>query len=234
MSTKLKKIFAGARVVGVVAGRNQGKSALVNKELVILKHDFKERKIKFDFYVYGVEENIEHAFEKEGINIIHSKQDILDIKIKSAIVFIDEFADIFPDISGKGKQLEKIKRFFNRLAHNNIYLIICTAQDKYYNNFMCGLIDVFFVKQIDFDSLVNGTYLKTQIKGIANDDYRLYCPINTFYIVSKDKQTTKHTFTQLTEFDSKKEIMNPFKKCDKNNDKINGKKGDINVRKQVN
>jgi len=226
----LNKIFEKNRVVAVCGNRNQAKSSLINKELVTLKRKFDKDNIQFGFFVYGIEDNIKPAFEKEGISIIYSKHDILDMKIKDSVIFIDEFADIFPDISSRGKQLEKIKRFFNRLNHNNNFLIIGTAQDKYYNSFMCGLIDVFLVKQIDFDSLVNGTYLKTQVKGLANDDYRLYCSLDTYYKVSKEESTSKHTFTQLKEFDSKRDVVNPFEIVNK----IVKKKEKTIVKKKIN
>ena len=204
----LKELFTKYRSVGIVGNPNTAKSSLVLNELISLKEE-----IDIDIYILGSEGNLHEYLESKGIHILHSIDDILDMKIKDSIIYIDEFADLF-DVKTSGKQISRIRRFFNRLAHQNNYVVISTAQTKFWNVFMCSLVKAYLVKEIEFDSLVNGTLLKRKIKNISENtsEYRLDIPIGTYYVVSDDKLTAKKTFDYNPDIDSKKSQKNPFKK----------------------
>ena len=201
----LDKIFKNHRTVGLVGGINSGKSSLAYAELIKLKE-----KYDVQVYILGAEENIQPYLKTKGIKIILSTADLLDLKIKNSVIFIDEFADIF-DVSSRGKQFERIKKFFNRLAHLNDYLLISTAQQNFWNKFMCGLISAFLVKSVEFDSLVNGTRLKEKIKSLEKtSDYRLELKKCDYYVIDDLELVQKHRFNYDKELDSKKEQKKLF------------------------
>lgn len=208
----IEKLFASCREVGIVGNKGTCKTSLGLQELLNLKGCGLKR------CVFGVEENLKEYLISEGVIILENKEDILDLKIKDAIIYIDEFADLF-SVDPKSKQGGRIKRFFNRLEHLNVWVLFSTSQEKFWNSFICGLVKNYLVKEIDYNSLVNGTDLKTKVKGIGNySDYRLECPKNTFYVIGKGI-TLKAKFDYNKNLDSKKENFNPFKNLDKNLDK---------------
>jgi len=192
----------------------------ISSESITIKEGIKK-------YVFGVEESLKDYLVEKEIIILENKEDLLDLKIKDAIIYIDEFADVY-DVSLKSKQGERIRRFFNRLNHLNDWVLVSTAQEKFWNSFICGLIKDYVVKEIEYNSLVNGTDLKTKVKGIGGySDYRLECPNDTYYIVGKDV-TIKGTFEYNKNLDSKKNNINPFRKVEENLDKFIGKNVEIN------
>lgn len=201
----IDKIFQKERRIGIVGNTGSAKSSLALSELTELREKYPDLPI----YVFGVEEKLEEGLKKRNIQFIRNKEDILDLKIKGAVIFIDEFADLF-SVQTRDKELERIKRFFNRIEHLNDFLIISTAQNGFWNKFVNGFIQTFLVKQIDFNVLVNGTDLKRKVEGIENtSDYRLDCERNEFYVLSNNL-TEKRTFKYSPEFDSKKDLINPF------------------------
>ena len=206
----LKELFKKYRSVGVVGNTNTAKSSLILSELIELKGD-----TSVDIYVLGAETNLHKYLESKGINILHSVDDILDMKIKNSVLYIDEFGDIF-NVQASSKQTDRIRRFFNRLAHQNNYVIVSTAQTKFWNVFMCSLVKAYLVKEIEFDSLVNGTLLKRKIKNISENtsEYRLDIPIGTYYVIRDDKLTEKKTFEYDENIDSKNEQVDIFQKAD--------------------
>jgi len=146
---------------------------------------------------------------------LKSKEDLLDMKIKGSVIFVDEFADLYK-VQSNDRQLHRIKKFFNRIEHLNNYVLISTAQSKFWNSFMCSIVRNFIIKSVEFDNLVNGTTLKRKIKGITENtsEYRLETPKNTFFVITNDDIVKKMTFDYNPKIDSKKEKNNPFKKSE--------------------
>ena len=211
--SKFIELFAKSRVIGVVGNRNTGKSSLVLSELIKLKQSENQELNKIPVYVLGSESNIEGNLNKKGINIIYSKDDILNLQIKNSIIFLDEFGDIF-DTRAQSKEQDKIRKFFNRIAHNNCYVIISSAKQNFWNKFLCGIVQTYLVLSIDFDALVNGTVLKRIVKNLeTNSEYYLDIQRGIYFCIytSSKKLTQKCSFEYLEIVDSKKTNVNPFK-----------------------
>lgn len=205
-SIGLDSLFKKYRVIGVCGNQNSAKSLLSLFKLIELK-----RKYNLNIYVFGVEGVLHNVLIKKGIKIIHNKEDILDLKIKNSIIYVDEFADFF-SVQTKDKQLERVRRFFNRIHHLNNWFIISTAQAGFWNKFMNGIVNCYLVKEIEYDNLVNGTVLKRKIMGLpSTSDYRFECPKGTYYIINDDI-TERCKFPYIKELDSKKHLTNPFLK----------------------
>ena len=214
----IDKIFEKERRVGIVGNTGTSKSSLALTELLELRQKYSELPI----YVFGVEETLEPFLNQHKIYFIRNKEDILDLKIKNSVILIDEFADLF-SFQTRDKELERIKRFFNRIEHLNDFLIISTAQNGFWNKFVTGFIQTFLVKQIDFNVLVNGTDLKRKVTGIeTTSDYRLDCERNEFYVIGNG-MTEKRTFAYNPNLDSKKNLVNPFKKSEEKREKFGEK-----------
>ena len=217
----LSKIFKENRIVGVVANPNQAKSSLALHSLIKLRKKYDVR-----ICCLGIEEVLHKHIKSNGLEVIHSKEDILDLKITNSIIYIDEIGDIF-SVQSKDKQYDRIKKFFNRIYHLNNFLIFSTAVSGFFNKFICGIVDAYLVKEIDYDKLVNGTILKRKIKGISTtSDYRLECPLKEYYILT-DNLTKKCVFEYDFNLDSKKDLVNPFQKDGK---KCERKKMEKNVK----
>lgn len=205
----LSKIFRKSRILGLVGNSGTAKSSLGLSQIVNLKEKFNDLNV----YVFGVEDNLIDYLTNFGIKVIHNKEDILDLKIKNSVIFIDEFGDVFK-VNRRDKQQDRITKFFNRIEHLNNYLIISTARNGFWNKYMNGFVRYFFVKEIDFDNLINGTNLKRKVKGISNtSEYRLELNKSDFYIIG-DNLTEKHSFEYNENLDSKKDNKNPFLKSE--------------------
>lgn len=213
-------LFKKYRSIGVVGNTDTAKSSLILTELIELK-----KQVNIPVYVLGIEPSLHKYLESKDIRVLHSVDDVLDLKIKSSIIYIDEVGDIY-DSRMASKQTEKIRKFFNRLAHLNNYVIISTAQTKFWNAFICSLVKAYLVKEIEFDALVNGTLLKRKVKNITENtsEYRLDIPQNTFYVVTDTELTEKRTFDYDENVDTKKDMNNPFQNLDKNVEKNSGEK----------
>lgn len=219
----LSELFKKHNIIGLVGNRNTAKSSLILSQLVELKHE----NPKVSVYVFGVEENLKNYLTSRGISWLYSKHDILDLKIRDSVIFIDEVGDFFSTAS-RDKESDKVKKFINRVAHLNDYVVLGTAEAGWFNKMACSLIDTFLVKKIDFDRLVNGTSLKNIVLGLeTTSDYRLDIPNNEYFVISSGL-TEKRVFGYFPELDSKKNNVNPFvvKKCDE--------KGGENCEKIVN
>jgi len=222
---ELEKLFRKTRVVGVVGNSGSGKSSLVLSELIKLRKNH-----KIAVYILGAEQILEPYLKENHIEVLNSKEDLLDLKIHNAVIYCDEFSDIFSPTT-KDKQLTKLTRFFNRIDHLNNFVIISSAHENFWNKFMCGLVKAYFVKTIEFNSLVNGTTLKRKVMGIGGNysDYRLEMPKDTYYIISDDSVVEKGVFEYDSNLDSKRSNNNPFLEKDEKNslkksDKNSGKK----------
>ncbi len=202
----IEKLFKTNRVIGLVGNQGEAKSTLALSELIKLKEQF-----KIPIYVLGVESSLYNYLEKKGIIILKSKEDILDLKINNSVIYIDECGDIF-DTKTSSRELNKIKRFFNRIDHLNDFLLISSAVDGFYNKFMEGLIKSFIVKKIDYQMLVNGTLLKRKVMAITENtsEYRLDVPKDTFYVITQEEIVEKCNFEYDENLDSKKGNINPF------------------------
>lgn len=209
--TTLRELFRTNRVVGLAGNRSSGKSSLALTELIELHEDMIKRNVKLPIYVFGVEEKLKPYLKTKGIQFLYSKDDILDLKVKNCIIFVDEVS-LFFSTTARDKETEKFKRFINRIAHNNCWFILGTAEVGWFNKLACSMINAFIVKTSDFDMFVNGTWLKRLVMGLENtSDYRLDIPINTFYVIESSSITTKHTYKYNKELDSKADNVNPFK-----------------------
>jgi hypothetical protein len=217
----IEQIFKRHSVIGIVGNRNSGKTSLVLSELKYVRGLYPHLNIA----VMGIEKELFKELDKLNIKVIHSKMDILDLKMRDTLIFIDEFA-LFFDTQTKSKELNKLMRFFDRIEHNNCKLIIGTAREGYFNKFMCARVNAFLIKEIEYESLVNGSWLKERVKAITSvSDYRLELSKDTYYSVTTDL-TTKHTFKYSKEFDSKKNNCELFSeiKSESKGDKENERK----------
>ncbi len=232
----IEKLFGDSnRVVGLVGSRHQAKTSLALNELINLSNlTYVDKKtgenIKIEKYVYGVSEILKPYLKSKGIKFIENKEDILDLSIRNCIIYLDEIADVF-DVSSQSKQQKRFKRFINRLNHLNVWIFFSTAENKFWNSFVCGLVENYMVKGVEYLALVNGTELKTKVMGISiYSDYRLVCPKNTYYIIGKEI-TEKNTFEYNPNLDSKKDNFNPFKEekfIKETKEKNSDKNSDIN------
>lgn len=194
--------------IGLVGNRGTGKTSLILSIYKFLRANYPSLKL----CAMGINPEIEPELEKLKITVLRSKMDLLDLQIKDSLIFIDEFA-LFFDTQTKSKQLDKLMRFFDRIEHLNNKIIIGTAREGYFNKFMCSRIHCFLVKEIEYDSLVNGTWLKERVKAVTStSDYRLECPKDTFYTISTTDNTLKTSFKYNPEFDTKKKNVKFFVK----------------------
>lgn len=188
-------------LIGIAASVNQAKTSLALEILTTLKLKYPDVKIA----VMGLEEELKPLLtNKFGFLWLESKMDLLDCQLRDFIIYCDEFALLFnPD--HKNKEASKLNRVFDRITHLNNKLIIATAREGYYNKYFCSRLTAFFVKRIEYEALINGTWLKERVKAIkSTSDYRLEIERNEFYIVSADKLTTKGNFEYNKEFDTKR------------------------------
>ena len=199
----LKELLKQTSIIGVAGNRSSAKTSLVLSQLLAIRKEHKDIKMA----VLGVNSELQKELEANDIQFLYSKMDILDLKMKDTIIFVDEMAMLF-DTASKNKQLEKLTRFVDRIEHQNCKLIGGTAREGYFNKFMCSRMTAFIVKETEYEALVNGTWLKERVKAIGStSDYRLTAEKNEYYIVTTgdDSITTKHTFKYHKELDTKKE-----------------------------
>lgn len=219
---KLCTILKKHSAVGVAGNRSTAKTCLVLNKLIELRKDYP----KLNIAVMGVNNELEPVMNKYNITILRSRMDILDLQLTDSVLFVDESA-IFFDSRSKSKQLTKLQRFFDRIEHLNNKIILGTARENYWNKFMCSRITAFLVKEIEYDSLVNGSWLKERVKAIDSlSEYRLAADKNEYYIVTAgDGQlTTKHTFGYNAELDTKKHNKDLFEKAKEKESKNKTKK----------
>lgn len=207
-------------VVGVVGNRSTAKTSMVLSFYKQLHTTYPN----LNLAVMGVNEELAPILNQLNIKILQSKMDILDLRMKDTIIFVDEFA-LFFDSQGRSKQQGKLMRFFDRIEHQNCKFIIGTAREGYFNKFMCSRITAFFVKQIEYEALVNGTWLKERVRAIASSsDYRLVAnKPEYYYVTAGDDLTSKHTFAYNQEFDTKAKNVDLFCKTSQKHKKV-GKK----------
>jgi hypothetical protein len=205
--SELQYIFKSNRVLGIVGNQNTAKSSLVLSELLLLRKEHKDMKI----YVFGVEQKLKPYLEKHDIIFLHNMEDILDLKIKNSVIYIDEVST-FVSTKTKDRQTDRFKRFINRIVHQNDWLIISTAEVGFFNKLACSMINAFIIKEIELDSLVNNTWLKRLVKGLPRtSDYRVDMNISEFYVLLNNDLTKKCSFPYNPNLDSKAENVNPFK-----------------------
>jgi len=215
---KFEELLRKHSVIGIAANRNQGKTMTALTQITNLLTRFPSMKIA----VLGINEELRTPLTKLGVQFLESKMDILDLRMKDTLIFIDELAMLF-DTQSKNKQLDKLMRFFDRLEHNNCKLIVATAREGYFNKFMCSRINAFIVKEIEYDSLVNGTWLKERVKAIkSNSDYRLELGKDECFFVASDSLTQRFKVRYLAFLDTKRENQDIFVK-EKVTEKVNGK-----------
>ena len=206
MSNPLITLFKNSRTVGVVGDAGTGKSSCVLHHLIDLKKRF-----NIPVHVLGAEASLHTYLSSKGINILYSSEDILDLKIRDSVVYIDEFAEIF-DVRMQSKQGTKIKKFFNRIEHLNNYVVVSSAEVNFWNSFMCSLIQAYIVKGIEFSHLVRGTDLKRKVCAITRNtsDYRLELQPEEYYVITAKNPVEHCTFEYSSELNSKSGNHNPF------------------------
>ena len=216
----LSELFVRNRVVGVLGNPNTAKSSLVLSSILQLKADFPKTSV----YVFGVEASLKPYLESKGVKYLYSMEDILDLKLKDSVIYIDE-VNMFFSTSSRDKQTDRFKRFVNRIVHNNCWVVMSTAEVGWFNKFACSLINCFLVKQIELDSLVNNTWVKRLVKGLPrSSEYRVELPKKDYYVLDNNCLTKKCSFEYDAKLDSKVENVNPFKvKQEKMKDKVTKK-----------
>ena len=203
----LSELFVRNRVIGVLGNPNTAKSSLVLSSILQLKADFP----KISVYVFGVEASLKPYLESKGVKYLYSNEDILDLKLKDSVIYVDEVSDFFSTAS-RDKQTDRFKRFVNRIYHNNCFFVLSTAEVGYFNKFACSLINCFLVKEIEIDSLVNNTWVKRLVKGLPrSSEYRVELAKKDFYVLDFNSLTKKCSFKYNASLDSKVENINPFK-----------------------
>ena len=203
----LSELFVRNRVIGVLGNPNTAKSSLVLSSILQLKADFP----KISVYVFGVEASLKPYLESKGVKYLYSNEDILDLKLKDSVIYVDEVSDFFSTAS-RDKQTDRFKRFVNRIYHNNCFFVLSTAEVGYFNKFACSLINCFLVKEIELDSLVNNTWVKRLVKGLPrSSEYRVELAKKDFYVLDFNSLTKKCSFKYNASLDSKVENINPFK-----------------------
>jgi hypothetical protein len=203
----LSELFKKHNVIGLVGNRSTGKTMLALTELINLKAEHP----KTNVYVFGIDENLKPYLKTKGIRWLYSKHDVLDMKIKNSVIFIDEAGQFFSTAT-RDKETDKMKRFISRINHLNNYVILSTAEVSWFNKLACSLINAFLVKRVEFNNLVNGTWLKDRVEGLeTTSDYRLDIEANEYFILS-EALTEKKTFEYDVNLDSKKSLVNPFKR----------------------
>lgn len=186
-------------VVGVLGNRGSGKSSCV----LSLLEDIKDAYPSVNICVLGIEPRLYDVCKYMGIKVLLSTMDVLDLRIKNSIIFIDEMAMLF-DTRSASKQRDKLMNFFDRIEHNNCKVIVGTAREGYFNKFMCSRITGFIVKEIEYASLVNGTWIKERVKGIVNcSDYRLEVDRDKYYLIDTVTESEMFTFDYREHWDSK-------------------------------
>lgn len=205
---KLHELLQESSVLGVVGNRSSGKTMCILKQLIDTHKEFP----RVPIYVLGAEVSVRPYLISQGIKVLHSEMDILDLYLRDCIVFIDEFATMF-DTSTKSKQLDKLNRFFDRLEHNNVKLIIGTVREGFWNKYACARITSFIVKEIEYSSLVNGTWLKERVQAIHSlSDYRMECAKKDYYVVTnKGGLTNRLSVSYIKELDTKKNNKQLFR-----------------------
>jgi len=204
---KLQELFKHHSTIGLIGNRSTGKSMLGIDKLIQLRKEYPTLKIA----CMGIEEKLNPVLAKYNITIIQSKMDILDLQMRDTIIYVDEFA-LFFDTRNKGKETDKLMRFFDRIEHNNCKLLVSTAREGYFNKFMCSRISLFLTKEIEYTALVNGTWLKERVAAVSSQsDYRLQCEKSEYFTVSnKEGITAKYTFEYKEELDTKKNNADLF------------------------
>lgn len=202
----LIKLFKKYNSVGLVGNSNSGKSSFVLGELLKIK-----KEINIPVYVLGSEVCLHSYLQSKNLKILHSADDVLDMKITNSVIYIDEFSDLF-DVNIASKQTDKIKMFFNRISHLNNFVVISSAQVNFWNKFMCSLVRAFIVKKIEYTHLVRGTDLKRKIMNISDNcsSYRLDIVSRVYYVITDDDCVIKGSFEYDVLLDSKKDLVNPF------------------------
>jgi hypothetical protein len=205
-SLNLAEVLKKHQVIGIAGNRGTGKSMLTLTHLKAIRANYP----KLAIACMGVEESLKNTLKSLNITVLESTMDILDLNLTNTLIYIDEFAVLF-STKKQDKEQDKLMRFFDRLEHQNCKLIISTAREGFYNKFMCSRITAFLVKQIEYDALVNGSWLKERVKAInSNSDYRLELDKDKYYLVSPDELTSKYSFAYDSTLDSKKENKSLF------------------------
>lgn len=198
--TELSKLLINHSCIAVAGNRSTGKTMTALSLLKGFRRQFPTKKIA----VLGVEDSLKETCERLGFSWVSNKKDILDLKFTNTLIFIAEFGMLF-ETKNRGTLLKKLERFFDRIEHNKCKLLIDTAREGFYNKFMCSRITAFVVKEIEYSSLVNGTWINEAVKNHKSlSDYRLQLPINKYVVVTnKNEMTKEHIIDYDEEFDSK-------------------------------
>lgn len=173
--------------IGTTGNRSTGKTMTCLTLLKAFKREFPNKTV----VLMGVEESLREHLEAEGFEWCSNKNDILDLKYRNAFIYVAEFGMLF-ETKNRGVMTRKLERFFDRLEHNHCKVLLDTAREGFYNKFMCSRITAFIVKEIEYSSLVNGTWLNEKVRNhISLSDYRLQMPINQFVFMSNKHEPTR-------------------------------------------
>ena len=206
---QLDEILSKVSILGIAGNKSSGKSMLMWGQAIFLK----EKYPGLDIYVLGAEQSLFPFLEKKGVTILRSKSELLDLRIKDAVIFVDEFACLF-ETKAASKQREKLEKFFDRVEHLNVKIVFGSAREGYFNKFLCSRLTVVLALEIEYESLVQGTWFRERAMNIVGNtsDYRLDCERGCVYLVSytPDFSTKKFSFRYIKELDSKAGNKNLF------------------------
>jgi len=204
---ELKQILTNHSAIALLGNKSTGKTMSMLTLLLNLKID----KPKVNIAVMGINAELEPYLKQHGIIILKSEMDILDLRLTNTLIFIDEIAMFF-DSKASSKQEKKLARFFDRIEHQKCKVIIGTTREKYFNGLMCSRVTCAITKEVEYDSLVNGTWIKERIMAIVSpSDYRLEISPDTYFLVSKKGETTVECKVEYdAELDTKKSDIDFF------------------------
>lgn len=194
----IDKIFDGAKVIGVIADPNEGKSNL----LYYLLKKLSELTVMPSIYYFGFRKKL--GFGQE-INSIHELEGI-----KNSVIFVDEFIDLF-DLDDRKKKVG-IERTLRLIYHNNNILILSGLPENF-RKFISSKLNLTIYKKVTFEDFVNGSKSKAivmRFSGSIRGNSVLNLDKNEALIYT-GKRYIKIEIPYLEDFDTKKdniEIVN--------------------------
>lgn len=198
----------GKGVIGIAGSKHGGKTTVL-LDLV----DTARKILKRQCYVKFYHGDYQEIFS--DLPIVENVQQLE--KIKDAIIFVDEFNELF-DLTDR-KKVTLIKRNIAQIEHNNCLLVLC-GLPEYFNQLISGYVgDDWLIKAVNYDEIVNGSALKKYVMSL-NGDYvggtRLNIPVDKVYWKGRfyhvrykhewDKKATRvDLFERKEEFSDKNE-----------------------------
>ena len=181
-----KDVVKDSSVICVYGDKGSGKTAI---SFAILNQVFKSANKTIYVYKYPKKRLIEML----GYKVMRSMEDLM--RMENCCVYIDEPQLYFPFYEKKTN--EAFARLMSLARQRNNMIIISTSVSHYINRMLeCG-IDVWCIKDTDYDRLKNGSRIKKVIQDnalVAPTEYMLDQNEYLFYARKFSQHNGKHTF----------------------------------------